>query len=44
MEWAEQSEVKIIEGHVLAEGEVRPLREADNLFAEEVLLVVQGNH
>ena len=44
LEWAGQSNVKIIEGHVLAEGEVRPLREDDNLFAEEVLLVVQGNH
>jgi methionine biosynthesis protein MetW len=33
--------VVIIEGHVLAEGEVRPIREDDNLFAEEVLFVLE---
>jgi len=42
MIWAGRAGVKIIEGHVLAEGQVRPLREDDNLFAEEALLVVQN--
>jgi len=44
MAWAREAGVEIIESHVLSEGEVRPLREDDNLFAEEVLFVVQGNH
>ncbi|HUU27517.1 MAG TPA: methionine biosynthesis protein MetW [archaeon] len=44
MAWAGESQVSIIEGHVLAEGKVRALEEGDNLFAEEALLVVQGNH
>lgn len=42
--WAREAGVKIIESHVLAEGEVREMREDDNLFAEEALYVVQGNH
>ena len=42
MIWAREAGVKIIEGHVLAEGQVRPLQEDDNLFAEEALLVVQN--
>ncbi len=40
--WAREARVEVIEGHVLSEGQVRPLREGDNLFAEEALLVVQG--
>jgi len=43
MAWAGEARVEIIESHVLSHGEVRPLREDDNLFAEEVLFVVQGN-
>ena len=44
MAWAREARVEIIDSHVLSEGDVRPLREDDNLFAEEVLFVVQGNH
>ena len=40
--WARGAGVEIIEGHVLAEGEVRPMREDDNLFAEEALFVVEN--
>ena len=39
--WAGGAGVKIIDCHVLAEGEVRPSREDDNLFAEEVLFVLE---
>ncbi|MBW7997750.1 MAG: methionine biosynthesis protein MetW [Candidatus Glassbacteria bacterium] len=42
--WADSAGVRIIEGHVLAEGEVRPIREDDNLFAEEALFVLEGGH
>jgi len=42
-QWAAGAGVKIIESHVLAEGEVRPSREDDNLFAEEVLFVLQDS-
>ena len=44
MAWAGEARVEIIESHVLSQGKVRPLREDDNLFAEEALFVVQGNH
>ncbi len=39
---ADSAGVVIIEGHVLAEGEVRAIREDDNLFAEEVLFVIES--
>ena len=39
--WAGGAGVKIIECHVLAEGEVRASREDDNLFAEEALFVLE---
>jgi methionine biosynthesis protein MetW len=39
--WANGAGVKIIECHVLAEGEVRSSREDDNLFAEEALFVLE---
>ncbi len=39
--WTTGAGVVIIEGHVLAENEVRPIREDDNLFAEEVLFVLE---
>jgi methionine biosynthesis protein MetW len=42
--WAEQAGVSIIESYVQAEGQVRPLQDGDNLFAEEALMVVKGNH
>jgi len=41
--WTRESKVKIIESYVLAEGEVRTLQAGDNLFAQEALMVVQGN-
>ncbi|HEY3347333.1 MAG TPA: methionine biosynthesis protein MetW [Nitrospirota bacterium] len=40
-EWAEQAGVKIVRAYVLSEGEVRELRDNDNMFAEEALLVVE---
>ena len=42
LSWAAEHNVGIIEGYVLSEGEVRPLAEGDNLFAEEALLVVKN--
>lgn len=39
---ADGAGVVIIEGHVLAEGDVRAIREDDNLFAEEVLFVIES--
>jgi methionine biosynthesis protein MetW len=44
LDWANQNDVRVIEGHVLAEGDVRLWREADNLYAEEALLVVERNN
>ena len=41
LDWAGKNGVRIVEGHVLAEGVVRPLKEDDNLHAEEVLVVVE---
>lgn len=40
--WASGAGVRIIESHVLAEGDVRPIRDDDNLFAEEALFVIEG--
>ena len=39
--WAEDEDINIVEGHVLANGEVRELRISDNLDAEEALLLVE---
>jgi len=41
LDWTRPNHVHIVEGHVLADGTVRPLQPADNLYAEEVLFVVQ---
>lgn len=41
LDWGKASGVRLIRGHVLAEGEIRELREADNVYAEEALLVVE---
>lgn len=41
LDWAGGHGVRIVEGHALSEGVVRPLREDDNLHAEEVLVVVE---
>lgn len=41
LDWAAASGVRIVHGHALADGQVRPLRDGDNLYAEEVLCVVE---
>jgi methionine biosynthesis protein MetW len=41
LDWAAQNRVGVIGGHVLVEGQVRPLQPDDNLHAEEALLVLQ---
>ena len=43
-QWAADHSVTILKGYALAEGEVRPLRATDNLYAEEALLVVERNN
>lgn len=40
--WCEKERVTIVEGHVLVEGEVRPLQTTDNLDAEEALIVIEA--
>ncbi|MBN1257780.1 MAG: methionine biosynthesis protein MetW [Planctomycetes bacterium] len=42
-DWAKSNAITINSGHVLTEGEVRKLQPGDNLYAEEVLLVVEKN-
>jgi len=42
LDWAEANHVRIVEGHVLADGVVREMRPGDNLYAEEALLVVEN--
>jgi methionine biosynthesis protein MetW len=39
-DWADSAAVAIPQGWVLADGEVRPIRDGDNLQAEEALLVI----
>ena len=39
MTWAGEKQVTIHETQVLSEGEVRSMRDGDNLHAEEVLLI-----
>ena len=41
LDWVDASKVRIVAGHSLSEGSVRPLRPEDNLHAEEVLVVVE---
>ena len=43
LEWADAASVSILHGYALVEGEVREVRDGDNLHAEEVLLVVTRN-
>ena len=40
-EWAGSNNVIITSGHALIEDKVRELKPGDNLYAEEVLLVVE---
>ena len=42
-DWAQNNHVRVVEGHVLCEGLVRPLEAGDNLHAEEVLVVVESD-
>jgi methionine biosynthesis protein MetW len=41
LDWAAANQVNIINGYVLAEGQVRPMQPGDNLYAEEALLTVE---
>jgi methionine biosynthesis protein MetW len=41
LDWAQRDQVRLVAGHALVEGQVRPLEPADNLHAEEVLVVVE---
>lgn len=40
-DWAAGNGVRIVRGHALADAQVRELHEGDNLYAEEVLCVVE---
>lgn len=40
LEWARSAKVRMVKGFVKAEGQPRPLRPHDNLYAEEALLFV----
>ncbi len=42
LDWARSSNVRIVESFALADGQVRALRDGDNLYAEEVLSVVEA--
>ncbi len=41
LDWADKNKVTIVEGYVLVEGAIRAMQVADNLYAEEALLVVE---
>ena len=41
LDWVQQHKVRIVESHVFAEGLVRPMRDGDNLYAEQCLLVLE---
>jgi methionine biosynthesis protein MetW len=41
LDWTDEAGVRIVAGHALANGQVRELRAADNLYAEEALVVVE---
>ncbi len=43
LDWAAENGMRIVSGHVLAEGVVRPIQPEDNLYAEEALLVVESS-
>jgi methionine biosynthesis protein MetW len=43
LDWAEANHVRIVEGHVLADGQVRSLQPGDNIHAEEVLIVLENS-
>lgn len=41
LDWAQASAVRLVRGYVLSDGQARPLREGDDLHAEEALLVLE---
>ncbi len=41
LEWMHEAKIELIEGFVLNEGKVRKLGVSDNLYAEEVLMIVE---
>jgi methionine biosynthesis protein MetW len=41
LDWAQSSGVRVVAGYALDEGQVRALKDEDNLHAEEVLVVVE---
>jgi methionine biosynthesis protein MetW len=43
LDWAEEDGVRIVQGWVLVEGQVRALGREDNLYAEEALVVIEKN-
>lgn len=43
LDWTHSNRVHIVEAHVLADGTVRNMRDGDNLYAEEALLVVENS-
>lgn len=43
LDWAQASAVRLVRGYVLCDGQVRPLREDDNLHAEEALLILEAS-
>lgn len=41
LDWVQQHRVKVQQAHVYADGQIRPLRDGDNLYAEQCLLVLE---
>lgn len=41
LDWTRKQGVRIVEGHVLVDGRIRPMQAEDNLYAEEALLVIE---
>ena len=41
LDWVQQHKVKVVQAHVFAAGEVRPMQEGDTLYAEQCLLMVE---
>jgi methionine biosynthesis protein MetW len=39
--WTNDEGIEIVEGHVYADGSVRPLKDDDNLFADEVMVMIR---
>jgi methionine biosynthesis protein MetW len=40
-DWVKEENVNITKGYLLSEGEICPLEKADNLFSDEVLLIIE---